>query len=84
MAAEAPTEPAPLDALAACSIDRWYPVLRRNSVRTTLVPLRNDVFESNLCDAIVRPWPQVASNKVGSGRLAPEQSSEHQLDGLRC
>ena len=52
MAAEAPTESAPLDALAACSIDRWYPVLRRNSVRTTLVPLGDEFLAYLQADGV--------------------------------
>ena len=50
--ADAPTEPAPLDALAACSIDRWYPVLRRNSVRTTLVPLGDEFLAYLQADGV--------------------------------
>ena len=44
--------PAPLDALAACSIDRWYPVLRRNSVRTTLVPLGDEFLAYLQADGV--------------------------------
>jgi len=57
-------EAAPLSAaeLRACSIDVWYPQLRRVSIRSVLLPLPRDFADYLVADGVVVPADELATD----------------------